>query len=200
MYEKAASMPLAASDWNRAKPETTSPFGPGWTVSGKSWAVSGSPEYPYIFHVCPASASFPNTEGVLKAGTPCAELSMYPSEVPATAKARFGKVWVGTEANHPSHTANPFASPDSTGRVSAAYMPMIEAGTAPTSLGSSGCAGCWSSFAKLVTNPPFAASPEAGGVSELKSWSLVALYPSDGLARSEERRVGKERTSQCTPY
>jgi hypothetical protein len=55
---------------------------------------------------------------------------------------------------------------------------MIEAGTAPASFGSSGCAGCWSSLAKLVTNPSLAASPEAGGVSELKSWSLVALYGS----------------------
>ena len=36
--------------------------------------------------------------------------------------------------------------------------------------------------AKLVTNPSFAATPETGGVSELKSWSLVAMYPSDGLA------------------
>ena len=59
---------------------------------------------------------------------------------------------------------------------------MIEAGTAPASFGSSGCAGFWSSFAKLVTNPSFAATPEAGGVSELKSWSLVAVYPSVGLA------------------
>ena len=46
MYEKAASWPVAASSWNLVKPETTSPFGPGWTVSGKSPAVRGIPEYP----------------------------------------------------------------------------------------------------------------------------------------------------------
>jgi hypothetical protein len=74
-----------------------------------------------------------------------------PCDVAARAKARLGMVSVGAEANHWSHTAKPFASPERTGRVCGVCIPMMLAGCAP------GQGGSWVAVciavAKFSTKP-----------------------------------------------
>src|SRR5216683_6615074 len=57
--------------------------------------------------------------------------SMWPWLVAARANARFGIVSVGTEQNHWSQTAYPFASAESTGRASGVKQPMMSEATVP---------------------------------------------------------------------
>ena len=57
--------------------------------------------------------------------------SIWPWLVAQQAKARLGNVSVGTEENHWSQTANPRASPESTGRVSGVNITMISTAAVP---------------------------------------------------------------------
>ena len=56
---------------------------------------------------------------------------IWPWLVAAQAKARFGKVSVGTELNRWSQTAKPRARPDSTGSASGVNAPMMFAAVVP---------------------------------------------------------------------
>src|SRR5215471_3999062 len=96
-------------------------------------------------------------------------------------------VWVGTEANHRSHTAKPRARPDITGRASGVKAAMMEESWAP---GQGGSVLGWPAFAsakalvKFLTNPWLLASGGTGTApagSMPKSCWFVFLNPSPGL-------------------
>src|SRR5579862_2631927 len=105
----------------------------------------------------------------------------WPSDVPVSAKARFGKVSVGTEQNHASHTANPLASALMTGRTEGSYIPMISDGLTPGI--DSGRLCVWSyviALLKLTTKPPLLGLAVGAGVSVPNSCRLLGKNPSRG--------------------
>jgi hypothetical protein len=78
---------------------------------------------------------------------------MWPWLVAAHANARLGNVSVGTELYQWSHTANPRASPDMTGRACGVNIPMMPDAVVP---GWTLRPARWSQAMvalKLVTNP-----------------------------------------------
>src|SRR5271170_1887097 len=100
------------------------------------------------------------------------ESSMCPWLVAAEAKARFGKVSVGADANHWSHTAYPRASPERTGSRSGVNIPIMSVATVPGMTGRPASAPL-RVLLKSITNPLFVAAAELGVVSP-NNCTLVA--------------------------
>src|SRR5215813_14031481 len=93
-------------------------------------------------------------------------LSRWPSEVAAAANARFGMVWVGTEANHWSQTAYPWAKPDMTGSIAGVYMPMISDGSVSGSVSPKCLARSYAiADRKFARNPLLVGTVPGGGLS-----------------------------------
>src|SRR3954466_8339689 len=93
-------------------------------------------------------------------------LSRCPWQVAAAAKVRLGMVWVGTDANQWSQTANPRARPDMIGSISGAYMPMISDGSVPGSVSLKPLAWSdWIAALKLMTNPWLVGTAPGAGSS-----------------------------------
>src|SRR4029077_8391538 len=96
-------------------------------------------------------------------------------------------VWVGTEANHRSHTAKPRARPDITGRASGVKAAMMEESCAPgqgRSVPGLPAFALFKAVAKFLMNPWLLATGGTGAAflgSMSKSCWFVFLNPSPGL-------------------